>query len=98
MNHYILDGSGRPVLEPDLMKWAKWFHGGTNHHKVAVDTVGDATVATVFQGIDYTEAGEPLLWETEVFGGKFNRELRKCSGNREQAEAMHAAMVERVKT
>lgn len=54
----------------------------------------------------------PLLWETMAFkylespkivlGRCFVREpmdgfLNRCSGNREQAEAMHADMVERVK-
>ena len=41
--------------------------------------------------------GPPVLWETMVFGGKLDQEQARCSGNREQAEAMHNEMVERVK-
>jgi hypothetical protein len=44
------------------------------------------------------EKGNPVvLWETMVFGGKLDQEQDRCSGSREQAEAMHARMVERVK-
>jgi hypothetical protein len=39
---------------------------------VAVDTIGDARVSTVFLGLDhnYSFEGPPVLWETMIFGGE----------------------------
>lgn len=59
--------------------------------------IGEAKVSTVFLGFDHGWEGEPVLWETMVFGGPLDQEQDRCSGSREQALAMHAAMVERVK-
>lgn len=68
-------------------------------------------VSTIFLGLDYNmmRQGPPLLWETMAFkylkepkeflGRKYFREplfTERCSGNREQAEAMHAAMVAKI--
>lgn len=65
---------------------------------VGNETIGPARISTVFLGIDYSWGkGPPVLWETMVFGGKLDREMNRCSGSWEQAEAMHADMVERVK-
>lgn len=93
---YTLTPSGVPVLEPSLTKWAQWFE--TANRKVGDDRrkVGDVDihVSTVFLGLDYSFGGEtPVLWETMVFGGPLDQEQERCSGSREQAEAMHHAMV-----
>jgi hypothetical protein len=96
MKKYILDSNGCPVLEPDVMKWAHWFEKA--NRTVAMDTVGGSIVSTVFLGIDHGfDGGPPILWETMVFSGKLDHEQDRCSGSREQAEAMHARMVKRVK-
>lgn len=93
---YILDEKGNPVPEPDLLKWAKWFE--TANRRVARDQIGDSKISTVFLGVDYNfTEGQPLLWETMVFGGPLDEEQERCSGSREQAQAMHARMVERIK-
>jgi hypothetical protein len=94
---YILDDKGNPVPEPSLTKWAQWFE----HFKlrwVAETTLGDTRISTVFLGTDHRFIGEgpPILWETMVFGGSLDHEQDRCSGTREQAEAMHEAMVARV--
>jgi len=94
MQHYILDEKGAPVAEPDLMTWARWFEKAERH--VGNETIGDSEISTVFLGLDHAfGGGAPVLWETMVFGGTLDQE--RCSGSREQAEAMHARMVERVK-
>lgn len=95
---YTLDEKGNPVAETDLMKWAKWFKTAERH--VAQEQIGDSRISTVFLGLDhnYSAGGAPVLWETMVFGGALDREQDRCSGSREQAEAMHVQMVERVKT
>lgn len=96
---YILDHQGNPVLERDLFKWARWFETSGCSRQVADTIIGDARVSTVFLGLDhnYSGIGGPVLWETMVFGGKFNEYQDRCSGNREQAFAMHAEMVAVVK-
>jgi len=92
---YTLDEKGNPVAEPDPMKWAKWFE--TAKRQVAKDEIGEAKISTVFLGLDHSFGdGPPILWETMVFGGPLDEEQDRCSGSREQAEAMHARMVERV--
>lgn len=94
---YTLDENWNPVQEPDLMKWATWYE--TADRKVAMDQIGEAKISTVFIGLDHNfyDGGEPTLWETMVFGGDMDCEHTRCSGLKSDAEAMHAAMLERVK-
>ena len=95
--YYMLDKNDKPVAEPDLLTWARWFEKAERH--VADETIGDSRVSTVFLGLDhrYSSDGPSILWETMVFGGKLDHEQDRCAGQREQAEAMHARMVKRVK-
>jgi hypothetical protein len=96
MRLYILNVQGTPVLEPDLMAWGLWM--GCKERIVSRDTVNDSSVSTVFLGLDHNYgAGPPILWETMVFGGPLDQEQDRCSGSREQAEAMHAKMVAKVR-
>ena len=79
------------------MEWAKWFEKGGNRI-VKQEMIGDTKVSTVFLGLDHNFGdGPPVLWETMVFGGKFDQHQNRCSGNWEQAEAMHHRTVARVK-
>lgn len=61
--------NGEPVLEPDLIKWAKWYE--TRDRVLAqTNTKTGMMVSTVFLGLDHSfGAGEPILWETLVFKG-----------------------------
>lgn len=99
---YVLNSAGEPVMEPDLMAWANWYETAKRHisdELFAIEGQGDIRVSTVFLGMDHSwSGGPPVLWETMVFGGKLDQEQDRCSGNREQAEAMHAKMVCRVKS
>ena len=96
---YILDCRGEPRAEPDVDKWADWFSSGEK--QVAVERVGESRVSTVFLGMDHNfilgPGHGPILWETMVFGGPLDHAQARCGGSREQAEAMHARMVESVK-
>jgi hypothetical protein len=101
--HYILNERGEPVYEPDFMVWACWFEGNFLNRRVARTEVGPYLVSTVFLGLDHGWHSDiPVLWETMVFGPAVkdgledSLEMDRCGGSREQAEAMHAAMVERV--
>lgn len=97
IDRYILNADGQPVPEPDLMKWAFWFESAQRH--VANDVIDGVRVSTVFLGLDHSwNLGPPVLWETMVFGeGQLDHMMTRCAGSREQAKAMHAEMVERVK-
>ena len=98
-HHYVLDEKGIPVIEPDLMKWAMWFEHARESRIVARTKMGDAEVSTVFLGLDHnwSHVGPPVLWETMIFGGEHDQEQLRCTGSREQAEALHASMVKRLK-
>jgi hypothetical protein len=99
-NHlYILDDNNNVIPEPDTLKWGMWFEKSRKQRIVAQETIGDSYVSTVFLGLDHNwePSGSPVLWETLVFGGPMDEEMDRCSGSREQAEAMHARMIQRVK-
>lgn len=98
MNNWILKDKETPVVEPDLHRWAQWFQNSKEERIVARTSIGESSVSTVFLALDHSFGGcIPILWETMVFGGKLDQEMDRCSGNREQAEAMHLKMIERVK-
>lgn len=66
--HYTLDDNGIPVAEPDMCKWVKWMATHRDRH-IAQAEVGDMWISTVFTGWNMSYGGEPLLFETMIFGG-----------------------------
>lgn len=98
MKHYIL--RDRKPVAVDLMTWAKWFEDFDNR-RVAVTTVelpehDPVRVSTVFLGIDHSWSltfGEPILFESMVFGGPMDQEMYRYA-TWEQAEAGHAMLVD----
>ena len=97
---YILDASGEPVPEPDLIKWGHWFED-PRHRIVARDQLGPLTVSTVFLGVDHNflPDGPPILWETMVFDAdRRDLHMDRCAGSREQAIAMHASILRNLAT
>ncbi len=97
---YILNSQGEPVECSDLMKWGRWFEVKRNQRIVKQEWVDNVRVSTVFLGLDHRWGkGPPILWETMTFSNRkqWNSECERCAGGREQAEAMHERMVERVK-
>lgn len=98
--YYTLNEHGEPVADPDLTAWGKWMEAADR--RVARDTIVDddqaVVVSTVFLGLDHNfDGGPPVLWETMVFGGPMDQHMDRCAGSREQAEAMHATMMQAVK-
>jgi hypothetical protein len=94
---YILNSKGAPVRAKSLMQWAKWFESADR--SVARESLGDSEISTVFLALDHNFFGKgpPILWETMVFGGVLDQDQDRCSGSREQAEAMHQKMVLKVR-
>lgn len=74
-------------IEQTMRKWANF--------RVGREPVrsGTAEVSTVFLAVDHAISGPPILWETALFSGTHCKVLERCSGSREQAEAMHAKWV-----
>jgi len=92
---YILKGH-LPVEEHDLMKWARWFE--TAKRRVAFTQIKKVDISTVFLGMDYNfiGEGEPVLFETMIFGGKYNEYQQRYS-TWEEAENGHKEAVNLVK-
>lgn len=94
---YILDDEGRPVLEPDVLKWALWFERSRKQRIVRQNHIGKVLVSTVFLGLDHSFRGKiPVLWETMIFDGKHDG-YQKRYKSKEEALAGHEAAVRMVK-
>ena len=94
--NYILDKTGNPILEPDILKWARWFE--TADRQIArTELPGDVTVSTVFLAIDHGYSGPPILYETMVFGGPLDEEQERYT-TRQAAIEGHEQMVARART
>lgn len=97
IKHWRLDASGEPVL-CTMGEWAVNREAGA--HILKQEWIGNVRVSTIFLGLDHGFGSAiPILWETMTFSNRkqFDQEQNRCGGGREQAEAMHAAMVKRVK-
>ena len=94
MDKYILKGH-EPVICNSLMTWSSWFETANRH--VDFTIIDDVKISTVFLGLDhnYFNKGNPILFETMIFGGKFDEYQDRCS-TWEQAEKMHLRAVIKV--
>lgn len=100
---YILDETGeKPVPCLDPWAWADWYMDFT-HRRVARTFIGgDIFISTVFLALDHSQRSVPKLWETMVFrmqqdGEMIELDCQQCAGNREQAQAQHMDICERVR-
>ena len=93
--YYILDG--KTVVPTDMMTWARWFQEARTKRVVAKTQTGDATVSTVFVGLEhrFSSEGPPLIFETLVFGGPYDGEMTRYS-TWDEAERGHAAMLAKI--
>ena len=94
---YILNAQGEPVAELNLLKWAEWFEHSDQQRIVCQETISGIEVSTVFLALNHNFGNPmtPILWETKTFGA-VKEITKRCSGNREQAEAMHFEVVQEV--
>lgn len=68
----------KPVPITDVREWAEAIDG--EKARVALDTYGEIKVSTVFLGLNCNlEEGEPLLFETMIFGGEHDDYQTRCS-------------------
>lgn len=99
MRFFILEG--HDVVEVhDSLIWGRWLGENTEARTVAVTPVADGEVSTCFIGlgsaIDELKKRPSLPFETMVFGGPAHGAGKRYATWAE-AEAGHAAMVERVR-
>lgn len=67
MQYYVLNKDKMPV-PATLEEWGRSYEA--NDRIIARSEIGGARVSTVFLGIDHQFGmGEPLLFETMIFGG-----------------------------
>lgn len=92
MSYYKLDENKNPV--PTDTAGLGEVYGGNRH--IGHTVVGNAEVSTVFLGIDHGFGrGEPILFETMIFGGEHNGyQERYCTWK--EAEEGHKRAVELV--
>ncbi len=88
---YMLEGH-TPVLVEDLIEWAKNFE--IENRRVAQTVLPNGTrVSTVFLGLDHNYGdGEPILFETMIFGGNHDQHQERYS-TWEEAEEGHKQAV-----
>ncbi len=74
---YILENKeAKPVY--DIKEWAKWYE--TNDRIVQRTQIQGIEVSTVFLGMDHRFGkGEPLLYETMIFGGEHDQYQQRYS-------------------
>jgi len=94
MKYLLLDHNQQPKA-CDIREWADW-QATDPDIGVNYTVVGDAAVGTKFISILPHEHAP--CWETDVVGGMHHGLREVCSGNREQAEQMHATIVQRVRS
>lgn len=100
--HYKLDAKGEPYRCKTMREWLTFTDGkgAPANRIVKQEQVGKYWVSTVFLMLDHSwGSGPPVLWETMIFcdqkNHKLHQEMDRCSGGREQAEAMHGRVVAR---
>lgn len=98
---YVTDGEGNPVAEPDPIQWGLWMANADRvvARSVTMDPMGRRwMVSTVFLGVEHAPwpvSSGPVLWETLVspYGTVEQKLMRRCGGNRVEAQGMHEATV-----
>lgn len=76
MKNYILEGKIIKIVE--MEEWAAWM--SVADKSVGKTEVGDASVSTVFLGIDHSFGGDtPILFETMIFGGEHDQYQERYS-------------------
>lgn len=86
----VLDAQ-KAVVPADISTWSDFLDG--DGKRVGRTEVGEASVSTVFLGVDHSFGDGPPLWfETMIFGGPFDQETWRYTTWAE-AEAGHGRIV-----
>lgn len=98
--HYIMDKEGNISTTKSLKKWAEFYKLNKIIKQTAIlsKTQNSILISTVFLGSDYRffGEGEPILFETMIFGGKYDHEQQRyCTKN--QAIKGHKEWIKKIK-
>ena len=89
---YTLNADGVPVRERDVLRWLLWFERFEGR-VVKQDRVGEseATVSTVFLGIDHNHSrqGPPILFETALLT-EYEIHIAGRTAHKSEALELHA--------
>lgn len=87
---YIMNKDGSIQEEPDTIKWAWWFENNQRTIQKTTSKKMGIMVSTVFLGIDhnFSNRGEPLVFETMIFGGEHDGWCARAS-TKDEAERYH---------
>lgn len=91
---FVLDGK-KVVPCRCLSDWGEMWTNNSKARTVAVTYANEYTVSTMFVGMEsfeYDEKGNPLVFETMIFGGKHDEHCYK-HGTWEDAELGHIEAV-----
>jgi hypothetical protein len=94
-NLYVLNDAHEPVLEPDLLTWARWFESGDNRQVGLTELSQGGHVSTIFLGIGHSLGGFPRMFETMVFDPLGHSVEQDRYATWAQAQAGHGRMVEK---
>jgi len=91
MYYILLD---RTPIAVDMMTWAMWFENADNRRIARTEISERCHVSTVFLGLDrnWTMSGDPVVFESMVFGGPLDQEQRRYRSYAE-AERGHQELV-----
>lgn len=98
-SHFILNDQGEPVPEHNVLAWARWFSTDPKRH-VSFHDLGRVQISTVFMGLNHgwlQNSRIPVLWETMIFGGKFDQYQTRYT-SKTWAEQGHKKALEMVLT
>lgn len=95
---YYIMVDGEPQQTDDAAAWAKWYEDHREERIVARTSVAPGLlISTVFLGLDHAfGGGEPVLFETMVFGGDWAEQEQERYSTIDEARRGHARMVTKV--
>jgi len=96
MSRYYTLKDGVVTPCDDLIKWGRWLEKA-NRIVECTHITSQIDVSTVFLGLDYrfSDVGQPIVFETLVFGGDFDGEMNRYT-SLDAAKQGHAIMVAKV--
>ena len=95
--YYLLDKDKNPV-PASLMEWANWFEGADKRRVKNTTVEKGVDISTVFLGLDHgfdpSPEAAPILFETMIFGGKYDQNLQWRYETWQQALINHEKIVD----
>lgn len=91
--YFILNENGDPISMTDAIGFAQWFEKANRH--LAKTELSGFYISTVFLGINHAfGGGDPVLWETMIFGLTGDDEYQDRHTNKRDALLGHIKAIE----